>query len=141
MTFEFFPQVTLTAEANSSAASMLAISDMLEVSIFLMELVRSLMNVNSSSLSLMIEHLLEMICYSAMGMTMVKGAWSDESLQLGQIEWLFSSLKPLYRNMRLMTEFESCSLSEYRVGTWSVGFDSSRLNESAIIKRSSLIEE
>jgi len=40
-----------------------------------------------------------------------------------------------------MTEFESCSLSEYLVETWLVGFDSSKLNKSAIIKRSSLIEE
>jgi len=43
--------------------------------------------------------------------------------------------------MRSMTKFESYSLSEYFIGTWVVGFDSSKLNESAIIIRSSLIEE
>lgn len=83
MAFKFFSQVTSTAEANlSTALSRLVIYDMLEVLIFLMKLVRSLMNVNSSSLSLMIECLLEMMCSSAIGMMMVRGAWSDESLQL-----------------------------------------------------------
>ena len=43
--------------------------------------------------------------------------------------------------MRLITEFESYSLLEYLVGTWLVGFDSSKLNKSAIMRRSSLIEE
>ena len=31
---------------------------------------------------------------------------------------------------QLMTEFESCLLSEYLIGTWLVGFDSSKLNKS-----------
>ena len=84
MTFEFFSQVTSTTEANSlTALSRLAMSDMLEVSIFLMELVRSLMNVDSSSLSLMIEHFLETMCSSVIGMMMVRGAWLDKSLQSG----------------------------------------------------------
>jgi len=71
---KFFSQVTLTIEANSLIAlSRLVMSDMLKVLIFLMELVRSLM----------IECLLEMMCSSAIGMMMVRGAWSDESLQSG----------------------------------------------------------
>ena len=43
--------------------------------------------------------------------------------------------------MRSMTEFESLMLSEYPVGTWLVEIDKSRLNESAIIMRLSLIVE
>jgi len=40
-----------------------------------------------------------------------------------------------------MTEFESFALSEYLAGTWLVGRDKFKLNESAIISKSSLIEE
>ena len=40
-----------------------------------------------------------------------------------------------------MTEFESFELSEYLVGTWSVGHERLKLKESAIAKRSSLMEE
>ena len=43
--------------------------------------------------------------------------------------------------MRLMTEFALLELSEYLVGNWLVGIDKSRLNESAIIMRSSPIDE
>jgi len=43
--------------------------------------------------------------------------------------------------MRSITEFESYLLFEYLVGTWLVGFDNSKLNESAIIRRLSLIEK
>jgi len=39
-----------------------------------------------------------------------------------------------------MTEFESLILSEYLVRTWLVGLDKSKLNESAIMRRSSLIK-
>ena len=40
-----------------------------------------------------------------------------------------------------MTEFESFILLEYLVGAWLVGIDKYKLKESAIIRRSSLIEE
>ena len=53
--------------------------------------------------------------------------------------WLLSSLDPLHRNIRLMTKLNSPVISEYLVGTGLVGIDSSKLNESVIIKRSSLI--
>ena len=82
MTFEFFLQVTLTMEANLSVALLiLAMSNMLEVLIFLMELVRSLMNIDSFSLSLMIKCLLEMMYSSVIGIMMVREAWLDKSLQ------------------------------------------------------------
>ena len=40
-----------------------------------------------------------------------------------------------------MTEFDSLIVSEYLVGTWSVRIDKSKLKESVIIMRLSLIEE
>jgi len=40
-----------------------------------------------------------------------------------------------------MTELDSPTVSEYLVRTWLVGIDKSKLKESAIIIRSSLIEE
>ena len=52
-----------------------------------------------------------------------------------------SSVEPLHRNIRSMTKFDSPTVSEYLVGTWSVGIDKSKLKESAIIMRSLLIEE
>ena len=76
-----------------------------------------------------------------MKMVIVRGTWSEDNLQLGWIEWLSNSLELFWRNMGSMTEFELCLLSEYLIGTWLVGFDSSKLNESAIIRRLSLIEE
>ena len=99
------------------------------------------MNANSSLLSLMIKHFLELMCSLAMRITIVKEAWSDKSYQSGWIKWLSNLLELLWRNIRLMTKLESCLLSKYLVGTWLVGFDSSNLNESAIIRKSSLIEE
>ena len=73
-TFKFFSQETSTMEAKSLTALLrLAMSIMLEMLIFLMELIRSLMNVNSSSLFLMIEHLLEIMCSSIIGMMIVRG--------------------------------------------------------------------
>ena len=43
--------------------------------------------------------------------------------------------------MRSITELASLSISEYLVGIELVGIDKSKLNESAIIIRLSLIEE
>ena len=40
-----------------------------------------------------------------------------------------------------MTEFESFILSEYLVGTWLVGINRFKLNESAMIRRSLLMDE
>ncbi len=43
--------------------------------------------------------------------------------------------------MRLMTEFASSTMSEYLVGQGLIGVNRTKLNESAIIIRSLLIEE
>jgi len=75
------------------------------------------------------------------GMMTIREAWSDESCQSRWIEWLSNLLDPLHRNIKLMTEFELLVLSEYLVRTWLVGIDKSKLNESAIISKLSLIEE
>ena len=57
------------------------------------------------------------------------------------IEWLSSSDELHQRNMRSTTEFELFVLSEYLVGIWLIGTDRFKLKESAIIRRSSLIDE
>ena len=55
--------------------------------------------------------------------------------------WWLSSDDLLHKNIKSMTKFMSLGLSEYLVKTWLVGIDKLRLNKSAIIKRSSLINE
>jgi len=82
-----------------------------------MDKVMSLMKAASLSLSLMIEHLVELTLSSTIEIVMVRGTWSDVRCHSGCIEWLFNSLEPLQRNIRSMTEFESLILSEYLVGT------------------------
>ena len=54
---------------------------------------------------------------------------------------MLSSVEPLCRNIRSMTKFDLPMVSEYLVGTWSVGIDKSKLKEFVIIMRSSLIKE
>ena len=58
---------------NMKALLRLVVSDILDVLIHLMDDVRFLMNANSSLLSLMIEHFLELMCSSVMKTTIVKG--------------------------------------------------------------------
>jgi len=78
---------------------------------------------------------------SDMGISIERGAWSDNSRDSGRMEWLFNSLDLLRRNIRSMTELDSPSVSENLVGPGLVGDESSRSKESAIINKSSLIEE
>ena len=54
--------------------------------------------------------------------------------------WLIL-LDPYGRNIRSMVELASPTMSEYLVGQGLVGDERARLNESAIIKRSSLMDE
>ena len=140
--FEFFVHVFWMVLANLliilSRHKMLTIS---LISMFLRASERSLMNAHSSSLSLTMVCFLVLMCFLTIGMTIVKGAWSDMSLHLEWIEWLSISLDPQCKNIRSMTKLESWMLSEYLVRTWLVGRNSPRLKKSAIIKRSSLIEE
>jgi len=63
--FEFFNQVFSIALANLfTTLSRLVMSEILDVLIFFIEAISSLMNVNFSSLFLIIVHLLELICSS-----------------------------------------------------------------------------
>ena len=78
---------------------------------------------------------------SKIGMVMVRGAWSEDKRLSGWIECWLSSLDPYYRNIRLMTELASPAVSENLVGEGLVGIDNVKLNKSAMIIRSSLIEE
>jgi len=48
---------------------------------------------------------------------------------------------PYQRNIRLMVELDSLAVSEYLVGQELVRDERAKLKESAIIKRSSLIDE
>jgi len=75
------------------------------------------------------------------GMLMMRGAWSEERRQSGKMEWLSSSLELWHRNIRSITEFDSPVVSENLVGPGLVGDERDRSKESAIIIRSSLIEE
>ena len=76
-----------------------------------------------------------------MDMVIKRGAWSEERQQLGWIECWLILVDPYQRNIRLMTEFVSPTVSEYLVGQGLISVDRTKLNESAIIIRSSLIEE
>jgi len=51
------------------------------------------------------------------------------------------SFDPYQRNIRLMVEFDSPTMSEYLVGHRLVGDKRAKLKESVIIKRLSLIDE
>ncbi len=57
------------------------------------------------------------------------------------MEWLSSSTDPWCRNIRSMTKFDSPIVSENLIGPGLVGDERDKSNESAIIIRSSLIEE
>jgi len=54
--------------------------------------------------------------------------------------WLIL-LDPYWRNIRSMVELAPPTVSEYLVGQGLVGNERAKLNESAIIKRSSLMDE
>ena len=98
---------------------------------------------NSSSCSLFFnKKSLVFIMYSyLMVIVIVRGAWSEISLQDGWITWWLSLLESLWRNIRSNTESDTISMSEYIVGIGLIGTNSSKLNKSTRINRSSLIKE
>jgi len=122
-------------------SSSLLISDKSETPRFLIAYETSLIKAVSSSLFFAIENLDETMFSSVIGMKTVRGAWSEEICQLGWIEWLLSSVEPLHRNIKSMTEFDLLTVSEYLIGIWLVGINKSKLNEFAIIMRLLLIDE
>ena len=78
---------------------------------------------------------------SMMGTEIDKGVWSDKRCQSGWIECWLISYDLYWRNMRLMTELDMSSVSEYLVGQGLVEDKRNKLKESVIIKRSLPIEE
>jgi len=74
-------------------------------------------------------------------MLVKRGAWSEERQESGRIEWLSSFTDPYQRNIRSIMELGSPTVSENLVGPGLVGEDRARLKESAIMIKSSLIEE
>ena len=97
----------------------------------------SSMNLDSSSLFFAMENLNKSIYSSAMPIMTINGVWSEKSRESIRVEWLLSYLELLRSNIRLMVELEPLSESKYLVGTLLVGCNSSKLKESATIKRSS----
>ena len=116
-------------------------SPMSDMLILLSDSVSSLMKVCFLLLFLTIEHFLVWTCSLTIGITTVRGVWSEVSLQLEWIKWLSIFLEPNCRNIRSMTELASWILSEYLVGTQLVGTERLRLKQSAMINKSSLKEE
>jgi len=100
-----------------------------------------LMNSSSSLLFFDKENLEVITCSSSIRMVIVREAWLEVSLQDRWIKWLLSSLDPLQRNIRLITESDSLDVSEYLVGIGLVRVERSKLKKSTRIKRSSLVEE
>jgi len=139
MNFEYFVQVWSTILANSNIA--FSKLDTFNKFNLVKDAITSLMNISSSSLFLVIVLLQASKCSSLIGMVIVKGAWSKVRCQSGRIWWVFSSVESLWRNIKLMTEFESFTLSKYLVGIWSVENERLRLKKSAITIILSLMEE
>ena len=78
------------------------------------------------------------IIFSVIGILMIRGVWSEDN---GRMVWWSSLEDLLQRNMRSMTEFDSPAMSEYLVRPGLVGEERARSKESAMIIRSSLVEE
>ena len=103
--------------------------------------ISSFTNLFSSLLFLTSVHLFVWIYSSKIDMSTVREAWFEVNLKSGWIVWLLCSNDSGLRNMRLITEFESCWLLEYLVEICSVGLDSSKQKESVISKRTELCWE
>ena len=77
----------LTLLVNSlMMLSKLVMSDKLDMLRFLMDMKTSLMKAAFSWLSLIIEHLVELMLSSMIGMVIVRGTWYNVRHQLGYIE-------------------------------------------------------
>ena len=87
MILDNFSQALLILLAKSlMTLSKLAMSNRLDILRFLKDKVISLMKTTSSLLFLIIEHLVELMLSSIMGMVMVRGVWSNIRCYLGCIK-------------------------------------------------------
>jgi len=140
--FKYFIQEWSTMLAKfDTASSNSDIFTTFDISTFAKDAITSLMNSTSSSLFLAIVLLWVMVCSSIIGMMIIRDAWSDVRHYSRWIRWVFSSKESHCRNIKSMTKFKLFALSEYLVGTWSVGYERLKLKESAITKRLLLMEE
>ena len=121
--------------------SKLFLSIMLDMSRFLKINMTSSTKAISYLLFCGIDSLEVLTISSAMGMVIVRGAWSEERQLSGWIKCRSSSLDPYRRNIRSITKFTSSTVSKYLVEQGLVGVDKAKLNESAIMMRSLLMEE
>ena len=134
MILEFLSQAYSTVLVNNSTIFFRTmVSDRLEVLMNTISLIKFLMNDFSSLLSLVID-CLWFSEYSSIGIVIVRGVWSDNSLHSRWMVWLSNSTNPYLKNMRLMTKFELWSLSKYLVEIWLVGYNSSSKKESIMSK-------
>ena len=139
---EFLSQALLAIQVNESTMfSRDLVSDKLEVSIEEMFFIKSLMNDFSFSLSLLIECLELLVCYSSIGIVTVRGVWSNDNLHFWWIVWLSSSTDLYLKNMRSITECEFWSLSKNLVRTGLVGYERLSKRKSIMSKRISLWAE
>ena len=124
----------MTICSSLSMLSILDVSNLLRLEMTsLMKLVSCLLFRNIASLDVWMDS-------SKIGMSMMRGTWSEERRHSGKMEWLSSSSEPCRRNIRSMTEFNLPAVSENLVGPGLVRDKKERSNESAIIIRLSLIE-
>ena len=138
----FFFHTCLTLDAKKLTISSISLELIkLEVLRFLMMFITSLTKVVSSSLFFDIKSLDKYTLSSTIGINTDRGAWYNERHHSGWIELLLSSVDPLWRNMRSMTELDSPTMLEYLVGTGLAGTDNFKLKESVIMIRSLLIDE
>ena len=140
--FTFFDQACSTIKLSwLTTRSSLLVSLMFVVSSNLKLEMMSLINLVSWSLLGIMVSLDVCMISSMIGMLIESGAWSEKSRKSGRIECLSSSCDPCQRNMRLIMKLDSPAVSEYLVRHGLVGEDKERSKESAIIIKSSLIEE
>ena len=140
--FEFLSHICSTIEPRRLTTKMkLSTLLMFEVSRVSMLDITSLMNSFPLSLPGITKNLVDWTNLSSIEMSIMSGAWSEERRWSGRMWWQSSLEDPHRRNIRLMTEFNSLAVSENLVGPGLVGTDNKRSKESAIIIKSSLIEE
>ena len=115
--FEFALHTFLILEASMLVTNLsLLILDKSSTLMFLIAYEMSLIKLSSSLLFFAMENFDVTMFSSVMEIITVRGVWSEESCQSWWIEWLLSSIIPLCKNMRLMTEFTSPVMSKYLVG-------------------------
>ena len=100
-----------------------------------------LMNSFSWSLPGVMTSFVEWITSSQIGISIVRGVWSEDNHESDRMVWWSNSDELHQRNIKSMTESDSPAMSKNLVGLGLVGDDKARSNESAIISKSSLAEE